>query len=339
MNPDGTSVTTLRMPGLVRLRLAIHQLLRNLKFLLNLYRDKGAIRELLESGNVAFIRFSAPGHYYSPIPDLDDIQPKTNAVFENPPKELPGIKLNEDKQIQLARKFSSLYHDLPFTDEKTEGLRYFLDNGYFSYGDGIILYCFLRSFAPRRIIEIGSGYSSALMLDTNDLFLNSAIDFTFIEPFPDRLRALLTDSDKNRIRLETKPVQETELNMFGSLEANDILFVDSSHTAKCGSDVLHIIFHILPLLRKGVIIHFHDVLWPFEYPASWFRLGRAWNETYFLRALLQNSVEFEILYFTSYMALYHSGMLRELMPKLLTAPTLKGHPGTTSLWVRKAAQP
>jgi hypothetical protein len=173
------------------------------------------------------------------------------------------------------------------------------------------------------------------MLDINDLFLNKEVDFTFIEPFPDRLLSLLTENDKSKVKVETKPVQEVELSIFSSLEANDILFIDSSHVAKINSDVLHIIFHILPRLKKGVIIHFHDVLWPFEYPKNWLEEGRAWNEAYFLRAFLQNNVSFEILYFNSYMALHHMNMLEKMMPKILKEPTSRVTPGNTSLWLRK----
>jgi predicted O-methyltransferase YrrM len=316
----------------------ISRISRNVRFLSNVYKEKGAIRNLLESGNIVFLRYSTPGHYYSPIPNLRDIRSGSRARPEGEPTALPSIDLHEGRQIRLASLFSDLYHDLPFTDRKTERFRYFLDNGYFSYGDGIVLYAFLRTFAPKRVIEIGSGYSSALMLDTSDLFLDNATHFTFIEPYPNRLLSLLNDSDKSRVRIEEKPVQEVDTRLFSSLEANDILFVDSSHMAKWHSDVVHVIFHILPSLNNGVIIHFHDVLWPFEYPENWFEIGRAWNEAYFLRAFLQNNIEFEILYFNSYMALYHEDLLVESMPKVLKAPTSKGHPGNTSLWVRKGAQ-
>jgi Methyltransferase domain len=313
----------------------IDRILRNVRFLKNLYRNKGTIRSLLESGNLTFIRFASPGHFYSPIPDLNDIDSKSRYVYDGSKRNLPAIEINEDSQIQLAASFSALYKEMPFLDTKSKEWRYFLDNSYFSYGDGIILYSFLRHFNPKRVIEVGSGFSSAEMLDTNDLFLHKKVEFTFIEPFPDRLVGLLSEDDKKKVRIEKKPVQEVESNIFGLLEANDILFIDSSHVAKINSDVLHILFYVLPQLNKGVIIHFHDVLWPFEYPKHWLEGGRAWNEAYFLRSFLQYNPAFEILYFNSYMALHHADFLEKAMPRILKTPSSKLTPGNTSLWIRK----
>ncbi len=313
----------------------VKKTLGNFKFLRNLYRNKATIRPLVESGNLGFIRFASLGHFYSPIPDLSEIDSKQEDIFDRSAIKIPGIELNEESQLQLVESFSLLYKEIPFSSTKSEKLRYFLDNLFFSYGDGIILYSFLRHFSPKRIIEVGSGFSSCEMLDINDLFLNKQIDFTFIEPFPDRLFGLLFEEEKKKVRVEVKPVQEVELNIFSSLEANDILFIDSSHVAKINSDVLHILFYILPQLKKGVIIHFHDVLWPFEYPMNWLEAGRAWNEAYILRAFLQYNPAFEILYFNSYMALHHADVLGESMPLVLKKPSSEETPGNSSLWIRK----
>jgi hypothetical protein len=309
--------------------------MRNVRFLINLYRNKGAIRSLLESENLAFIRFASPGHFYSPIPDLHEIDSKSRYIFDRSARNIPAIRINEDSQIQLAKSFSVLYNEMPFPDTKSKEWRYFFDNPYFSYGDGIILYSFLRHFSPKHVIEVGSGFSSFEMLDINDFFLNKKIEFTFIEPFPDRLFGFLSEEDKEKVRVEIRPVQEVESNIFSLLEANDILFIDSSHVAKINSDVLYILFSILPQLKNGVIIHFHDVLWPFEYPKNWLEGGRAWNEAYFLRSFLQYNPAFEILYFNSYMALHHADFLEQSMPSILKTPSSKLTPGNTSLWIRK----
>jgi len=313
----------------------INNVLRNLRALKGLYKNKGTIRALLESGNIGFIKFASPGHFYSPIPDFHEVDSKSVRIFDRSEKNIPTININEDSQIQLAKSFSALYPEMPFSDSKSGKWRYFLDNPYFSYGDGIILYSFLRHFNPNRIIEVGSGFSSSAMLDINDLFLNKKVEFTFIEPFPDRLFSLLSEEDKKTVRVEIKPVQEVEAQIFTRLEANDILFIDSSHVAKINSDVLHLLFHILPQLKKGVIIHFHDILWPFEYPKDWLEGGRAWNEAYILRAFLQYNPAFEILYFNSYMALHHADFLKKFMNSVLKTPSSKVTPGNTSLWIRK----
>ena len=292
-------------------------------------------KSLLESGNVTFLTFSPPGHFYSPIPDLTEIRSKSGSIFDNSARDIPSINLNVECQTELLRLFGQFYSELPFPNKKSQNFRYYFDNEYFSYGDAVILYSFLRYFSPKQVIEIGSGFSSALMFDTNDLFLNRETNFTFIEPFPSRLQSLLNERDKTMVRLEQKPAQDVELSTFRRLEANDILFVDSSHVVKINSDVSYIVFNILPQLKKGVIIHFHDILWPFEYPKNWIDEGRAWNEAYFLHAFLQHNDAFEIMYFNSYMALTHQDMLKETMPKILQIPSSKTTPGNSSLWLRK----
>lgn len=309
---------------------------RNLAFVKSLYSNWQAIRSLLELKNYAFIRFAPPGHFYSPIPDMHQIESGSARIFDRSPRNVPAIEINEDSQIDFLNDFSHFYRDLPFPDAKSEGNRYYLDNTYFSYGDGIILYSFLRHLKPKRVVEVGSGFSSAEMLDTNDLFLDRQVQFTFVEPFPDRLFELLSEQDRANVKIEPRPVQEVEPGIFAALEANDILFIDSSHVAKTNSDVLYILFHILPRLKPGVIVHFHDILWPFEYPQEWLEEGRAWNEAYVLRAFLQYNPAFRILYFSSFMALHHADLLRKSMPRVLHAPSSKTTPGNSSLWLRKA---
>ena len=142
----------------------------------------------------------------------------------------------------------------------------------------IILYALLRRLRPKRIIEVGSGFSSALMLDSNDRFLDGSICSTFIEPYPERLRSLLTEHDKGRIELLQTAVQSVPRDVFAPPVTNDILFIDSSHVTKIGSDVNYLLFEILPRLKPGVVVHVHDVMWPFEYPKEWLMEGRAWNE-------------------------------------------------------------
>ena len=128
---------------------------------------------------------------------------------------------------------------------------------------------------------------------------------------------------------------EVSESLFADLQENDFLFVDSSHVAKVHSDVAHIVFKVLPTLRAGVIVHFHDVPWPFEYPKSWFEYGRAWNEAYFLRAFLQHNSSFRVLYFNSMMEIHHEQFVRRELPLALTAPSSTLTPGNTSLWLRR----
>src|SRR6476660_1890010 len=311
------------------------KLVNRIRVFRQLWRKRAVLEEMVKSENYKFLRFAAPGHFYSPIPNLNDVKANQDTLFDRSPKEIPGVDLQFDAQIKLAQQFSDYYKDIPFPENKKEGFRYYLDNDFFSYGDGVILYSMMRRFNPKRIVEVGSGFSSAAMLDVSERFYNAGIDFTFIEPFPDRLFGIIGAQDKKQHRILQKPVQQVPPTVFNDLEKDDILFVDSSHVAKIGSDVLYLLFEILPSLRKGVIIHFHDILWPFEYPSSWLADGRAWNEAYVLRAFLQYNSAFRILYFNSMMELRHGAMLRSEMPLAMKTPSFPFTPGNSSLWIQK----
>jgi predicted O-methyltransferase YrrM len=285
--------------------------------------------------NDQFLRFAPPGHFYSPIPDINEIRSNSRTIFDRSMREIPGLELNTNIQLTVAKKFVAFYSEMPFSDNRSDSRRYYLDNDYFSYGDGITLYSMMRSFSPKRIVEIGSGFSSALMLDVDELFFKGQLQFTFIEPHPDRLLSLISNKDKERSTILGRRVQQVAAEIFQRLSEGDVLFIDSSHVGKIHSDVLHILFDILPLLKKGVLIHFHDILWPFEYPKIWLDQGRAWNEAYFLRAFLQYNNTFEILYFNSFMEVHHNEFLRSNLALMVKTPSSERTPGNTSLWIRK----
>ena len=306
-------------------------------FLRQVWENKAVLQGLLGSDNFAFVKDYPPGHFYSPIPDLRELREQARVTCDETVENLAGIELNEQRQLQTVDTFAQLYGELPFPDEQSRRFRYFFDNPYFSYGDGVILYCVLRSFRPARVVEVGSGFSSAEMLDVNDIFFDRAVEFVFIEPRPERLYSLLSEQDKGSHRIEVKPVQQVDAAVFRSLAQNDVLFVDASHVGKSHSDVLHILFEILPRLNKGVLVHFHDVMWPFDYPQRWLEEGRAFNEAYFLRAFLQYNSAFEVLFFNSFMMAQHAELLRIKLPRMLESPSTPETIGNSSLWLRKIA--
>lgn len=274
-------------------------------------------------GDNVFLHHVPPGHFYSPVPGDADV------LRREPPQAVPAdINLNPEGQRQLLEQLSQYYRELPFAETRREGMRYSFDNIFYCHSDAIYLYGMMRHFRPKRLVEVGSGYSSAVALDTSEQFLSGAVEFVFIEPFPDRLRLVLKPSDAGRCRLFEKPVQEVPLEMFDALEENDILFIDSSHVCKVGSDVNHLLFHVLPRLRAGVLVHIHDIFYPFEYPKEWFQEGRAWNEIYAVRAFLQNNEAYRILLFASYAGEHFRSVLEERMPLCLKNTG-------SSLWLRK----
>lgn len=231
------------------------------------------------------------GHYYSPLPSLKEIADRKEEIFT---KKLPlGVDLNVERQIEKLRLFSEMMDTPPFYSEKKR-IRYNIDNPSFTYDDAPVLHCMMRLLSPSRIIEIGSGNSSACMLDINDLYLHGAVRFTFIDILFRDLKEMLRPDDYKNITLIESKIQDVDPKMFKALKANDILFIDSSHIMKTGSDVHTILFNILPALNSGVYVHFHDIRYPFEYMLEDMEKRVFWNEAYTLRAFLQYNSSFEI---------------------------------------------
>lgn len=270
--------------------------------------------------------FVPTGHFYSSVPSVET---RNSFVFPNQNVDaLPGLDLNKEEGFSLLKELKKYHDECPFPELKTEGMRYYFQNDFYSYSDGVILHAMLRHFKPKRYLEIGSGYSSAAVLDTLDTF-GGDCRCTFVEPYPAILNTLLTEKDKN-IRIVESGVQSVDFSLFQELEENDILFIDSTHVSKAGSDVNFLIHEVLPRLNKGVLVHFHDILWPFEYHAGWIREGRAWNESYMLRAFLEFNYAFKITFFCTYLHVHYHEWIKENMPKLL------GNQGG-NLWLRKIA--
>jgi hypothetical protein len=257
-----------------------------------------------------------PGHYYSPIPSVEEVQKDEERIFSSP-QTLPGVDLNIEGQIALLDRLERFYESFPFTNPRTGGLRYSLANLVFGGVDAVFLFAMLRHISPRKVIEVGSGHSSCLMLDTNDLFFGGNTAFTFIDPNPDALRALLNDGDEDRVQIIPTRIQEIKLDTFAALNAGDILFIDSSHVSKVGSDVNYIVFEVLPSLKNGVYVHIHDIHYPFEYPREWVYAGRAWNESYLLRAFLQYNDSFQIVLFNALVSRLCEERLRKQFPVAL----------------------
>jgi Methyltransferase domain len=271
-------------------------------------------------------RLYPPGHFYSPEPDLDDVRRRADTIFVAP-EHIVGVDLRLGDQLALLDQISVAWSDWPYQASATPGLRFNPRNDYFGYVDSLVLYSLLRILMPKRYVEVGSGWSSALVLDTRDHYLTE-LETTFIEPHPDRLRSLLRPDDAEQARIIAQPVQRVEVSVFEQLDPGDILFIDSTHVSKVGSDVNHLFFNVLPRVAPGVWIHVHDIGYPFEYPKEWVYEGRSWNEAYLLRALLTDSPIWEIELWVSCLQRLHSDRLSRALP-----------PGTPfdggSIWLRR----
>lgn len=290
--------------------------------------DRDDLRRQVESWQHVH-RFVPPGHFYSPLPDLAEIEREASRLFPaDPPRTVAGIDLREDAQLALLESLLPFYAEMPFTPEAQPGLRYRFENGAFSYSDAIFLYVMLRHCRPRRVIEVGSGHSSCVTLDTSERFLGNDVEAVFIEPYPELLHSLLQPGDADRITIIPERLQDVPLDQFRSLQADDILFINSTHVAKIGSDVTYIFNDILPALQQGVVVHFHDIFYPFEYPRWWFDQGRAWNEAYILRSFLQYNAAFRVELWNHFLLTVDEPFFAENMPLCLRN-------SGASLWLRR----
>ncbi len=273
----------------------------------------------------------APGHFYSPLVDPHDpVVANTLAHFEQ--LELPahsGVKLDRDAMLAFFVRLSERYRQLPFVANKTPHLHYYYENPLFSYGDAIMLGLMTLEYRPKRIVEVGSGFSSAAMIDLNEQLFGGNIDLTFVEPYPEVLTGILPEGSHYRKRICRQPVQSVPGRLFQQLEQDDILFVDSTHVAKMGSDVNHLLFNVFPLLRPGVLIHVHDIFYPFEYPPAWIlEENRSWNEAYLLRAFLEFNERFEVMFYSHFACRKFPDVLEARAP-------LFAKNGGGSLWMRR----
>jgi predicted O-methyltransferase YrrM len=235
------------------------------------------------------------GHFYSPVVDPKELSTRLDELYPAEPT-APGIDFNDPSHLQLIETGLARYmdeYDYPEHGAADDSLSYFYtQNSQFSWLDARALFCFLRLWQPKRVVEVGSGYSSLLMSDIKRRFL-PALNLQCVEPFP---RPFLRRNDLGLELIEER-VQAIPLSFFTSLEAGDVLFIDSSHVCKTGSDVNYLYLKILPLLRPGVKVHVHDIFLPHEYLREWvIDENRSWNEQYLLQAMLMFSSGFKVLF-------------------------------------------
>lgn len=258
-----------------------------------------------------------PGHFYSVIPLLTEssIQEEEDKKEE---KKIPflGLDFRDDRHWTILKElptyltyFDTTFGIAPFEDkedldrkvkERTNYFFYSIFNDNFGWMDARLLYYLLQKKKPRKIIEIGCGNSTLLIFNTKKMFgLN--LEIICIEPYPHDY--ILTLHKEGHVQLIESKLEDVESDIFSSLEANDILFIDSSHVGKYKSDVLFYFSNIFPLLKKNVLVHIHDIFFPLDYPSSWLKIGRFWNEQYFLYVFLQYNTKFSVLFGNAY-ALY-----------------------------------
>jgi predicted O-methyltransferase YrrM len=246
--------------------------------------------------------YAPPGHFYSPTTNSDD---RHRQIVWDRDARLPGVDLREEAQLSLARQIAEVGPLVPARWNESSA------NRMFGRIDGTILQGILTVLRPSRIVEIGSGFSTAVMLDTAH-HAGTTRDITCVEPYPERLLSLLRPGDD--VVIIDQPVQEVQLATFTDLGMGDLLFIDSTHVAKPGSDVLYLYLQVLPQLQPGVLVHIHDIFWPFSYREEWLAEARDWTEAYMLRALLTDSVHWQVELFSDWLYLRHPEVAGTITP-------------------------
>jgi predicted O-methyltransferase YrrM len=252
-----------------------------------------------------------PNHFYWPIPDLAQLEKRDWQIYSPP----PTCRFELKRQMELAQELAANYgEEWQFSNEESDG-EYHYNNGYFETVDAEVAYGMVRYFKPKRVIEIGTGFSTRLLaaaLQHNHERDEIDGQLISVDPYPERFPA---NQWSHRVAQVPAVVQEVELELFDTLQANDILFIDSSHVVATGSDVLREYLEILPRLKSGVVIHVHDIFLPSDYPRNavlenlWF-----WSEQYLLQAFLSFNPKFEVLWGSSAMQSQCSWILDECFP-------------------------
>lgn len=273
-----------------------------------------------------------PVNYYSPVPDTIELRNGHQGWRQE--IDLSDICFNLEEQRRLGEIFAgyapefSQLPDVEHLRQRGYGLGY-------APIESLLLHCFVRHFRPQRIIEVGSGVSTvfeghAISLNAGDSA--SPCSLTCIEPCPsDLLRSIPQVTE-----IIAKKVQELPSSFFNVLEAGDILFIDSSHSVKVGSDVNYLFLQVLPWLRAGVLIHIHDIVFPYLAPPDVWLFERLmfWQENVLLKALLSGNQDFEVIYCSSYLHHKDPAALRATFPQYNSQTHYP-----QSIWLRKRTQP
>jgi hypothetical protein len=286
--------------------------------------------------NPAFRMFERMGlhvtavHFHSPIPNTQELAPdvwkRRSAMI--------GIDLRLPRQRTLLQSLSAKYHaefDRFPLESTGDASQFFLHNDYFGTVDAEILYCMVREHKPRRVVEIGSGNSSRLIaaaLRQNESEGIPRAAYSIIDPYAASKISTILQQVTEVVR---QPVQRVPLALFESLEAGDVLFVDSSHVVATDSDVWYEFLEILPRIAVGVIVQVHDIFLPDDYPREWLLESRLfWNEQYLLQAFLTFNDRFEVIWAGRAMAAQHPDDLRQAVSSFEHSTYFPA-----SLWIRR----
>lgn len=306
---------------------AIRRVLRLVSLRLTEVRNKHAMGEYYRLRRIARLLgyHLVPAGPYSPIFDLGTLPAST---WEEPTP-MPGVRMDLEAQLQMIDE-ELVEHLVEFHPPRNPPAPggFYLNNPFYGPGDAELLYAMVRRHGPARVLELGAGYSTLVIAHAGER--NAAdgqpLSHIVVDPKPSPVLEGIAD----RIELRSQSADDVAPAEFAELKAGDMLFIDTTHTLKPGSEVLYLLLTILPTLRPGVLVHIHDVYRPFEYPPSLAeRWGNYWQEHYLVQALLVFNDRFEIMCATHALWRLRRERMRELVP------STAGYAFPSSFWIRR----
>lgn len=266
-----------------------------------------------------------PVNFYSNIPSISDVMSSYEYADSSVPYLNEAIFNKEVLREELSGLITFSEDFLPSENGDEENCyRFFWRNSQFSYSDAMSYYAYIRRIKPKTVVEIGSGFSSLVALEA--LEKNGMGKLKCIEPFPRQFISSFGNSGV--IDLHKMRAQDVTPEMLNSmLSDGDILFIDSTHTVKAGSDCLHIYLRLLPHINKKIYVHVHDIFLPFGMPKHWLLDSHIyWTEQYLLLAWMLDNPRVSVLFGSA----YHHHFNPDLLDSLMHGRFLRGG---CSLWL------
>jgi len=275
--------------------------------------------------------FVLPDHYYRPFVDPQNLP----AGFHSSRSSLAGWTVDAGEALDWAERelneyFQDLRSFLPINKDDKPGSRLYLINGTYMAVDAHMYYALIRHLKPKRIIEVGAGFSTLFAyeaLKRGNLFETTQLHV--VEPYPE---AIIKEGLESVAKVRREFVQNVEPAYFDQLEAGDILFIDSTHVVKEGNDVLYLYLEILPRLKPGVFVHVHDISLPEPYPSCYLDYGWFWNEQYLLQAYLINNSKVKILWPGNYLMCQDPERTLKLFPDIKDMRAVYPLSGPSAFW-------
>jgi hypothetical protein len=266
-----------------------------------------------------------------PIPEPDEVDAQHTTGLS----ELVGVEIDVERALAFAHRVV-----LPHLDEFRDrfpivgsGDSFHLVNGSFMAGDAHVYYAILREQRPRRVVEVGVGRSTQVAVAA--MAANGAeghdATLTAIDPSPP---AYLASALGGRDQLVVEKVQNVDIGLLTCLERGDVLFIDSSHLVRTGGDVLYQLCEVVPRLKPGVSVHFHDISLPRPYPRTYFEQGLYWAEQYALQTFLAFNVQFEIVWPATYLMVHRREFMEATFPELQAMRAAFPLSEPSSFWIR-----